>query len=56
MRDPLFGRRFPARWQEALPQAEVVTLPRAGHFVQEEEPATVSQELRRLLGVPAHAG
>jgi haloalkane dehalogenase len=49
MRDPLFGRQFLARWREALPEAEVVTLPGAGHFVQEEEPAEVTQALRRLL-------
>lgn len=49
MRDPLFGPRFLACWQEALPEAEVVTLPGAGHFVQEEEPAVVVQVLRRLL-------
>ena len=39
MRDPLFGQRFLARWREALPGAEVLTLPGAGHFVQEEAPA-----------------
>jgi haloalkane dehalogenase len=49
MRDPLFGRQFLARWREVLPSAEVVTLPGAGHFVQEEEPAEVTQALRRLL-------
>ena len=49
MRDPLFGRQFLARWREVLPSAEVVTLPGAGHFVQEEEPAEVTQVLRRLL-------
>ncbi len=55
MRDPLFGRRFLTRWRETLPQAEVVTLPRAGHFVQEEEPAAVAQTLRRLLVAPTAA-
>jgi haloalkane dehalogenase len=49
MRDPLFGQRFLARWREVLPGAEVVTLPGAGHFVQEEEPAEVTLVLRRLL-------
>jgi pimeloyl-ACP methyl ester carboxylesterase len=49
MRDPLFGRQFLARWREVLPSAEVVTLPGAGHFVQEEEPTEVTQVLRRLL-------
>jgi haloalkane dehalogenase len=51
MRDPLFGPRFLARWREALPNAEVTTLPQAGHFVPEEEPAAVVQALRRLLGL-----
>jgi haloalkane dehalogenase len=50
MRDPLFGRRFLARWRELLPGARVVELPRAGHFVQEEEPAAVVEALRELLG------
>ena len=54
MRDPLFGQRFLARWREALPGAEGVTLPGAGHFVQEEAPTEVTQALRRLLAtVPA---
>jgi haloalkane dehalogenase len=52
MRDPLFGRRFLARWREALPEAEVTMLPKAGHFVQEEEPAAVAEALRRLLAAP----
>lgn len=49
MRDPLFGRQFLSRWREVLPSAELVTLPGAGHFVQEEEPAEVTQALRRLI-------
>jgi haloalkane dehalogenase len=50
MKDPLFGRRFLARWRELLPGARVVELPGAGHFVQEEEPAAVAGALRELLG------
>lgn len=51
MRDPLFGSQFLDRWREALPQAAITPLPGAGHFVQEEEPATVTQALRQLLAV-----
>lgn len=54
MRDPLFGRPFLDRWREVLPHAEVVTLPGAGHFVQEEAPDTVTHTLRRLLATAAN--
>jgi haloalkane dehalogenase len=54
MRDPAFGPKFLARWREVLPDAEVLELPGAGHFVQEEEPAAAIGALRRLLtAVPA---
>jgi haloalkane dehalogenase len=49
MRDPLFGPQFLDRWREALPQAAITPLAGAGHFVQEEEPAAVTQVLRQLL-------
>ncbi|HMO59026.1 MAG TPA: alpha/beta fold hydrolase [Roseiflexaceae bacterium] len=50
MRDPLFGQRFLARWCTTLPTAEVVTLPAAGHFVPEEDPAALVRALRRPVG------
>lgn len=49
MRDAAFGPKYLRRWRELLPQAEVVELPGAGHFVQEEEPAAATSALRRLL-------
>ena len=36
MRDWLMPPRHLARWREALPHAQVVELPDAGHFVTEE--------------------
>lgn len=56
MRDITFGPKYLARWREALPQAQVLELPDAGHFVQEEAPAEALAALRRLLAaapVPA---
>lgn len=41
MRDPAFGARALARWQEALPNAELETFATAGHFVQEEAGASL---------------
>lgn len=52
MRDPLFGPRFLERWRMILPAADIVTVPAAGHFVQEEAPGVVTQALRRLLAAP----
>jgi pimeloyl-ACP methyl ester carboxylesterase len=49
MKDVAFGPAYLARWREALPQAEVVELPNAGHFVQEEAPEVALDALRRLM-------
>jgi haloalkane dehalogenase len=50
MRDPACGPAYLERWREALPQAEVVTFPRAGHFPQEEEPSEVARRIAVFLG------
>ena len=47
--DPAFGPKYLARFQEALPDAQVTVLPRAGHFPQEEAPAEVIAALRANL-------
>jgi haloalkane dehalogenase len=54
--DPAFRRADLARWREALPQARVEAFPRAGHFVQEEEPEAVVRLLADFLdgGAPDH--
>ena len=39
MKDPAFGRDpIINRWQEAFPQATLLKLPEAGHFIQEDAP------------------
>lgn len=37
------------KWTAALPQAQVVRLPEAGHFAQEEEPALMAGALREFF-------
>lgn len=49
LKDVAFGPKYLARWREVLPQAQVLELPSAGHFVQEEEPAAALAALRGLL-------
>lgn len=46
MKDPAFGGDYLARWREAFPRAELVALPSAGHFPQEEAPEVVTQAIR----------
>lgn len=36
IRDPTFGTEALERWEQLLPDAQVVRFPEAGHFVQEE--------------------
>jgi haloalkane dehalogenase len=55
--DRAFTRADLARWREALPHARVEAFPRAGHFVQEEEPEAVARLLADFLdGPPAPQG
>ena len=49
MKDPAFPPRLLKRWREALPEARVVELPRAGHWPHEEEPEAVADALRGFL-------
>ena len=49
MDGPLFGMRSLGRWQALFPDAETVTFPEAGHFVQEERGAEMVPEVRRFL-------
>jgi haloalkane dehalogenase len=49
MKDVAFGPKFLARWRELLPEAPVLELPDAGHFVQEEAPTQTVDALRALL-------
>lgn len=47
--DPIFGKRYLARWQELFTSARTIGFPRAGHFVQEEEHHAVAEEVQRFL-------
>lgn len=41
-----------AKWEAAFPAARVVRCPGVGHFVQEEEPELMAQELATFFGAP----
>lgn len=49
MKDPTFGPAYLARWRSELTDARVVEVPEAGHFVPEEAPDLVAQEVRTFL-------
>lgn len=49
MKDPAFPPRLLKRWHEALPHAEIVELPRSGHWPHEEEPERVAAALDGFL-------
>ncbi len=49
LRDPIFRERHLFRWKSLFTDAEAVTFPSAGHFVQEEVPDQVRPVVRRFL-------
>lgn len=49
MRDPTFGASALARWQEALPLAQLEPFAEAGHFVQEEVGASLVSRVGAFL-------
>jgi pimeloyl-ACP methyl ester carboxylesterase len=49
LRDPAFPRAMIGLWQKVFPHAEVHTLERAGHFLQEDEPEQILALLQRFL-------
>ncbi len=49
MKDSAFGPDALARWRGALPEARVVELAEAGHFVQEEAPEEAIREIGGFL-------
>lgn len=55
MHDPTFGVDYLGRWREALPRAEVLEVPDAGHLVQEEAPEALAAALLRVLGKEGRA-
>ena len=52
LKDPIFTARHLARWQALFTHAQTVTFPEAGHFVQEEEQATLGQLVGQFLVLP----
>jgi pimeloyl-ACP methyl ester carboxylesterase len=49
MKDPVFGKKYLDRWQSILPEAQTVTLPETGHYVQEEAGARLLPHLELFL-------
>ena len=50
-KDRLFGSRHLERWQNLFTDAETVSFPDAGHFVQEEAGEALAGPVEKLLGV-----
>jgi haloalkane dehalogenase len=55
LKDPIFKERHLARWQGLFADAETVTFPHAGHFVQEEARDELPPVIQRFLEA-RHAG
>ena len=51
MKDPLFGKqRVINRWKRDFPAAELVTLPGANHFIQEDGPEEIAAAVIAKFG------
>lgn len=51
MKDPAFGRdHFIRRWQEAFPQATLLKLPNASHYIQEDAPEEIVAAIIKQYG------
>lgn len=49
MKDIAFREKELRRWTEAFPDARVVRFAEAGHFVAEEAPDELAEEIRAIL-------
>ena len=49
MKDIAFRTKELDRWVDALPEAEVISLPGVGHYVQEEAPVELGDAVERFL-------
>jgi haloalkane dehalogenase len=49
LRDPVFGPRILEAWRRRFPDAPVLELPEAGHFLQEDAPEAIVARVRRFL-------
>ena len=50
MRDTAFPPQVLQKWQQTFPHARTFAIKAAGHWPHEEEPATVVEALREVLG------
>jgi haloalkane dehalogenase len=50
LRDRALPPPLLARWRQALPHAEVLELPHAGHWPHEEAPQEVAASVKEFLG------
>lgn len=53
-RDWCFDRVFRASWMQRFPDARIVALEDAGHYVFEDQPERLLEEARLLLATPLH--
>ena len=50
MKDPFFGKEYiTERWRDQFPDANVVRVPDAGHFLEEDAPDHIVAAIRRVL-------
>lgn len=49
MRDPVFPPSLLEEWKERFPEAQVLELPEAGHFLQEDAPGRIIPRVREFL-------
>lgn len=49
MKDPAFGKKMLAVWMQLFPNADVLRLEDAGHFVAEEKADDIAQRIREVL-------
>ena len=49
MKDPAFRPSMLAQWRERFPDAPVLELPDAGHFLQEDAAEVIVPRIKRFL-------
>jgi haloalkane dehalogenase len=49
MKDPFFGPPLLAEWRKRFPEAPVLEIPDAGHFLQEDAPEIIVPRIRSFL-------
>lgn len=53
LKDPAFGNTATMdRWRQEFPEASLVEIPDAGHFIQEDNPEACATAIRQMLATP----